>query len=243
MGSETHRKVDLGSAAAERMERWLLSDELRDFIQLHREPETHPRRLGPYITVSRESGAGGGQLARLIGQQLGWDVLDKSLLDCVAERYHMPRDLLEIVDEKKAHVIQELLHNFFVRRSVSSDQYVMNVEHVIYLAAIHGRVVIVGRGAHCVLPREHGLAVRFIAPRGWRVRQMMERRGIAQREAEQVVDATDSGRSELCKYYLGQDSSDPHNFDLVVNVEQLGHELAARMVADLARHRFQLPGA
>ncbi len=46
-----------------------------------------PVEVGPYLAVSRESGTGGGQSARLVGEMVGWEVLDRELLDCLAELY------------------------------------------------------------------------------------------------------------------------------------------------------------
>jgi cytidylate kinase len=69
---------------AERLERWLLSPALRQHMQVAGD-RRHPKRTGPFIAISRQSGADGTQIARLVGEELGWDVLDKEILDFMAE--------------------------------------------------------------------------------------------------------------------------------------------------------------
>ena len=64
--------------------------------------------VGPYVAISRETGAGGSEIARLVSQQLGWDVLDREIISYLAEKYGTPRDLVEFVDEKRANWLEDL---------------------------------------------------------------------------------------------------------------------------------------
>jgi cytidylate kinase len=64
--------------------------------------------VGPYIVVSRETGAGGSQIARMVGQKLGWDVLDKEIVDYLASEYGTSRSLVELVDEKHVSWIENI---------------------------------------------------------------------------------------------------------------------------------------
>ena len=156
--------ADLTAAAKRRMERWLLSPDLQDHMQHAKHVRTKKGDTGPYIAISRQAGSRGTEVAHIVGQQLGWDVLDKELLDFIAQRYKLPRDMLEIVDETRANWFHDVLGTFFDSRLVSQDSYVTHLERIMYLAALHGNVVFVGRGAQCVLPRSNGVAVRIIAP-------------------------------------------------------------------------------
>src|SRR4051794_7115671 len=83
MHDHTHAGYPTIAGTAERqMRRWMLSGEIQRRLDLERKAtitqEAH--RLGPYITLTREAGAGSNEIARLVAQSLGWEVLDQELL-------------------------------------------------------------------------------------------------------------------------------------------------------------------
>ena len=196
--------------------------------------------IGPYLTISREAGAGGSQIARMVGKTLGWEVLDRELLECVAERYHTSPAILELVDETTTNWLTEMFGNWFDPGSVSQMQYVCRLSRVILMTARAGKVIYVGRGAQFVLPRERGLSVRIVAPLKYRVQQIMERRHLSFEEARDYVLKTDASRQEGARQYFHHDIADPHIFDLVVNVEKLGQERAAHLITDTVESYFDV---
>jgi len=52
------------------------------------------------ITITREYGAGGGEVARKLAETLGWELLDRELLHQAAAVEHVPDAELERLDEK-----------------------------------------------------------------------------------------------------------------------------------------------
>ena len=150
-------------AAERQMQRWLLVQQGRDKAALASNAGA-AAAIGPYLTISREAGAGGSQVARLVGEAIGWEVLDRKLLECVAERYDSSPAVLELVDETTTNWITEIFGNLLNRASVSQMQYVCRLSRVILMAARVGKVIYVGHGAQFVLPRERGLRVRIVAP-------------------------------------------------------------------------------
>ena len=226
---ETDRAV---IAAAERqMEQWLLEHQDQP-KKAAPAAGGRPASTGPYVAISREAGAGGSRIARLVGEALGWDVFDRELLECMAERYHVSPAMLELVDETTTNWITELFGNVIDPHSVSQMQYVFRLSRMILMAARKGKIVFVGRGSGFLLPRERGLAVRLIAGHKYRVQQIMERRHLNFEEARDYVEKTDADRRAFVQQYFHHDASDPHLFDLVINVEKFGPELAARQIAD-----------
>jgi len=177
-----------------------------------------------YLTISRESGTGGGKIAKMIGEELGWEVLDKNLLDRVAERFRLSRPMLELVDETRNSWVHEMPGSFADPDAVPPEQYVSHLERVLLTAVQHDNVVMVGRGAQFLLPREEGLAVRIIAPRDYRIRQVMPREGLTAAAAERFIDRVDEGRRDFVQRNFRRNIDDPHLFDLIVNVERLGPE-------------------
>jgi hypothetical protein len=219
------------NAAERQMQQWLRMKKCQDDAAAA--PSTGKLAgVGPYLTISREAGAGGGRIARLVGEAIGWEVLDRKLLECVAERYDTSPAVLELVDETTTNWITEMFGNLLDPASVSQMQYVCRLSRVILMAARAGKVIYVGRGAQFVLPHERGLSVRIVAPQKYRVHQIMERRHLSFEEALDYVVKTDAGRQDFVRQYFHHDVPDPHLFDLVVNVEKVGPERAAHLIAE-----------
>ncbi|NLF67681.1 MAG: cytidylate kinase-like family protein [Candidatus Anammoximicrobium sp.] len=227
-----HTAAELTAAAKRRMERWLLSPDLQDHMQQAKHVRTKDGEIGPYIAISREAGSRGTEVAQIVGKQLGWDVLDKELLDFIAQRYQLPRDMLEIVDETRANWFHDVLGTFFDSRLVSQDSYVTHLKRILYLAALYGNVVFVGRGAQCVLPCNHGVAVRIIAPLKQRVEHMMQRRHLGRAEAAALVAELDASRAEFCRRHFHHEIQDPLEYDLIINTARLSPEAAAELIVD-----------
>jgi len=214
-------------AAERQMQRWLRAQQ-----GLDKPVPVSATGIGPYLTISREAGAGGGRIARMVGEAIGWEVLDRKLLECVAERYDTSPAMLELVDETTTNWIAEMFGNWLNPASVSQMQYVCRLSRVILMAARQAKVIYVGRGAQFVLPRERGLRVRIVAPLDYRIQQIMERQHLSFEEARDYVAKTDAGRQDFVRQYFHHDVPDPHLFDLVVNVEKLGPERAAHLIVD-----------
>jgi hypothetical protein len=220
-------------AAAERqMQRWLL--ESRGKAKKVAPSADRMSNTGPYVAISREAGAGGSKIAELVGGALGWDVLDRKILEYMAERYHVSPAMLELVDETTSHWITDIFGNLIDPDSISQVQYVFRLSRMILMAARTGKFVCVGRGAGFLLPPERGVRVRLIAGQKYRVRQIMERRDLTFESAREYVTKTDRDRQAFVERYFHHDVSDPHLFDLVINVEKLGPHLAARQISDAA---------
>src|SRR5919199_4694207 len=60
------------------------------------------------ITISREFGAGGGLLASVLGERLGWRVLDRDLARAVAARLGVPVDAVEARDEQAPGLLERI---------------------------------------------------------------------------------------------------------------------------------------
>ena len=107
-----------------------------------------------------------------------------------------------------------------------------HLSRVILMAAQAGKVVYVGRGVQFLLPHRRGLVVRLMASPGYRVQQIAERRHLSYDKARDYVEKTDAGRQEFVRQYFHRDIADPHLYDLMVNVERIGPQRTAQLIAD-----------
>ena len=121
-----------------------------------------------YVAISREAGAAGTTVARLVGEHLGWEVYDTNLLDQVAQRYNESRLMLDLVDETESNWVYDVLGTWMDRQVIPHEKYVVQVGRMIRILARAGNAVFVGRGAQFLLPRSKTFAVRIVASEAFR---------------------------------------------------------------------------
>jgi cytidylate kinase len=176
-------------------------------------------------------------IAATVGRKLGWEVLDKNLLDQIADRSRLSRPMLELVDETDASWAYDLVGGFLDPKIVPHEKYLVHVGRAIRAAARRGNVVFVGRGAQFLLPRESGLAVRIIASPAYRVARIVQRLGCDEAKARHYLGKVDHGRKELVEKFFHRDIADPELYDLVLHVDRLGLATAADLIVEAAKSR------
>lgn len=229
---------ELSEVAERQMRMWALRLESPQRPEEEKAAVSPKRLIRPYIAISRETGADAGELAKSIGAKLGWKVLDRELLDYMAEHYHWSPIALEYVDERTASWFHEIFGKWLDQQIVSQAEYVHRLGRVVLMAAQHESTVFVGRGAQFILPRENGVAVRVIASRKQRIECIVKRRRCNQQEAEKFIDETDKGRADFVKRYFQHDVADPQLYDLVVNLERTSRDAAAELIVTECRLRL-----
>jgi hypothetical protein len=222
----TREEPGIVAAAERQMHAWEMTRELKERA-FRREGTGRTTAHGlRFVALSREAGAGGSEIGRRVGERLGWEVFDKNLLDCVAERFHLPRDMLDLVDETHTNWVYDVLGTWMDRKLVPHEKYVACLARMMLAAAGRGPAVFVGRGAQFLLPRDEMLAVRLVASPKYRIRQIMVETDVSESDARRFIAETDAGRREFVTKFFHHDVNDPHLYDLVINVERCGKAAA-----------------
>ena len=186
--------------------------------------------LGPFVTVSREMASGGADVARRVADRLGWAVLDKELVDRLASDLELEPGVLGLLDETRATWFSETLLNLFNSRLVAQRSYVELVGKVVALAASAEPIVVVGRGAHLILPADRGVRARIIAPWTTRVSWLVEAERLEAASAEKMIREIDADRQGFIKRNFRCDPSDASLYDLVLNTESLGRDGCVELI-------------
>ena len=144
-------------------------------------PDEPPRGELPFITISRECGAGGHTLAQAIieafearkGDHLfeGWKVFDRELCELVASDKDLNVGLRSLLDESTLNAVEDMVSMMF-GKSPQRDVQTKVAETIRELAVV-GKAIIVGRGGECVtrdLPC--GVHFRLVAPLSIRVQRI-----------------------------------------------------------------------
>lgn len=205
----------------------------------------------PIITISRQFGSGGSDLAARVAGALGWTLLDNALVDAVAEQLGTTPQAVEAREERVPSLAERLAAamtlgtpEFVPAIAVTppppfEDRIVEVTRRVVQRAITEGPVVVVGRGAQSMLAeRSDALHVLCYAPRAVLVGRVMEREGISAAEAERIVDDTNHQREQYVKRHWHRSWLAHEHYHLCLNTGWLGLEGAAAMVVRLARERF-----
>jgi cytidylate kinase len=229
------------SEVAERqMRRWALDMQVRKEQAEQNQAVEVPQLIRPFLVLSREAGVDGTDLARQISAACHWKLLDRELLDYMAEHDHLSRLALEFVDERTVSWFHEMFGTWLDRQLVSQAEYVSRLGRLVLLAAQHESTIFVGRGVHFMLPRELGFVVRVIAPRKQRIARMMSLNSCDEREARRMVDELDENRCNFVKRYFQHDVTDPHLYDMVINLGYLNRGEAVKLIAAQAMRHAEI---
>jgi len=186
-----------------------------------------------YITISRQVGSGGEQIAQILADLMNWQMYDKEILDYMAENMKVHKSVLENVDERMMGWIENWLSPIFTRdasRHMEQLRYYRHLVEVLLVIAQRTRAVIVGRAAAHLLPREKGLHVRITAPFELRCKNYALQKGIDIKEATALVKKADREQKRFVKGLLGKDTFDPIHYDMVFNTEKLSPISAAKLI-------------
>jgi cytidylate kinase len=190
------------------------------------------------VTVAREYGSGGAAIAARLAERLGYKLLDRALVERIAEMAKVGHDVAgrfdEHVDPWTRRLGRALRFGGFeavavVGDVVDSDRVATLSALIVQEAAEVGRCVIVGRGAQCLLRGRPDAFHTFVyAPREERVRRLGERLGPAA-DIEFALDEVDRERGAYTRRYCGGNWLDPHLYHLMVNAA-LGEEAAVSTI-------------
>jgi hypothetical protein len=197
------------------------------------------------VTIEREYGSGGGEIAQLLAQQLGWKLWDQLLTEEIARLAECPKAIVEVREERSDPLYYRLFKSFLrgsyegsinahKLKVVDSESILKFAERVVQHAAKTGNSVIVGRGSqHFLRDRQDTLRVFLYAPREDKMRRLLAR-GKSDKEAEQLVDTVDRDRGDFIQRYFHVEWPNRPIYHTMINTV-IGDEAVVQMVLDLMK--------
>ena len=185
---------------------------------------------GPYLTVSRQLGSGGTELAHRVAAPLGWRVVDRELVAAIAEKTHASPGAVLAHDERASGLLDDYFSHLLVPDDPGHAAYLRAMTMIVASFAREGRVVILGRGANWFLDPERGLRVRVVAPFSRRVERIARDENLSVREAEEKLRRHDEEQRRFIEQSFGRAIDDPLGYDLVLNTAHLDSDQAAEIV-------------
>jgi hypothetical protein len=165
------------------------------------------------IAISRESGSRGGTIARRVGQKLGWQVYHQELLEYIAQEGAFRDSVTANLSDAVARWSEQRLEQLLREQNLSQHPSVLSLARIILALGAQGEVVIIGRGAGCLLP-------------------------LTETEAAEQVRLRDQQRTEFLTTHFHRQPGDIYQYDLLLNTSLLGEDQCAELIAQAARGKL-----
>ena len=197
------------------------------------------------VTIEREYGSGGGEIAQLLAKHLGWKLWDQWLTEEIARLAECPKAVVEVREERTDPLYYRLFKSFLrgsyegsinahKLKLVDSESILKITERVVQHAAKTGNSVIVGRGSqHFLRDRQDTLRVFLYASREEKVRRLLAR-GKSEKEAEQLVDTVDRERADFIQKYFHVEWPDRAIYNTMINTV-IGDEAVVRLILEFVK--------
>jgi cytidylate kinase len=194
-------------------------------------------REGPWVSISRQRGAGGLEVAQALGRACGWPVYDRQILAEIARHDHVREEILSRVERRAVSAFADYIAHV-VAGDPSRPAYLQELAQVVFGLAKHGQVIFVGRGANWFLDGNYGLRVRVVAPTEARVARIGAQESLDPAAARRRVAEYDEQRRTFVRRLFDRDIDDPLGYDVVISTERLDLAGAAEVLRTALRAKL-----
>ena len=203
------------------------------------------------LTIEREYGSGGGEIACELAKRLGWKLWDRALTEEIAKAANVQCSTVERCEERADGTFQRLVKVFWRgshERSIplpgaepfDTDRFVAVGEQVMEKIAEAGNCVIVGRGAPYFL-RQRGDAfhVFLYAPHAEKLNRLLKI-GKKEKDAEELLNTIDRDRITFVKRYFDADWPTRCLYHMMINTA-IGNESVISTILSTMRTLERAP--
>ena len=201
------------------------------------------------ISVGRQLGSGGCEIAKKLAVDLGCKFYDHELINMAAERSGFNPRIFEQQDESHG-TLKTLfgafsgrlgrMFNEFYSNSMSQEELFQIQSEVIFKAAKTENCVFVGRCADYILRNKQGLFSVFItADDADRVRVVAERQKCSESEARRDIERCEARRAAYYNFYTSKKWGAAASYDLCVNSSMLGWEGTAELIESVIKQKME----
>ncbi len=196
------------------------------------------------VTIGREFGTGGRQIAVELSKLLGVNVYDRRLLDELKEKYHLTTEELDIIKSEKKSWWNDFItfyktavswnddSEYNTDESVNSLQLYNDEKRILQALAEKESCIILGRtGFHIFKDNPNAVKIFLIADMPYRRDRVGRRLNIGDGNADLLIKKVDEARENFTQTFSGKSRYDAHNYDLVINVTNLQPQQVAQIIA------------
>jgi len=195
--------------------------------------------VSPYrfVTISRDEGTMGDEIAQRLAQRQGWRLYDREIVNYIANNNHVREDMVRQLDEKDLGQMYNMILRMLRRpesKPFGDEEYYESLLKTLAALAAQGEAILVGRGANFALRWvEHGLHVRITGSLDVRIQRLSKIWQVSQEIARRRVATIDGDRRAFIRHHFKQDLNDQNYYTLVINTDHLLPEQAVSSIQSL----------
>ncbi|MGN1050994.1 MAG: AAA family ATPase [Acutalibacteraceae bacterium] len=193
------------------------------------------------ITIARQFGSGGSDIAKALAEKLNMKYYDKELISEAAKESGMDPEVFENIDEQATNSLLYSLsmglysfgNGFSAMGDLPVNDKLYLIQHkMIKRIADEGPCIIIGRCADFVLRDYPNVINIYIhANLEYRKERAIKYHKIDPKRAEQIVNRTDKSRANYYSFYSGQKWGQAQNYDLCIDSSKITPEQAVETIA------------
>lgn len=194
------------------------------------------------ITISRQFGAGGMTLGRIVAEKLGYAFISDEIIKMVAQKARVSQDWVKMVEKEAGGRLQKFLSSLvpksLVDRVLDDERGYIDEEifldllgQIINQIAQEDDCVILGRGGQYILKSHANVFhVLLIADRDYRINFMSTKYNLTYTQAVQTVNAGERRRTNLYRKFNKSDYDRPEHYHLTLNMNRIDLNRAAGII-------------
>ncbi len=211
-----------------------------DYKNTVSEPETATSEVSDHknvIVIGRQYGCGGHDLGKALAEKLGYEFYDNEIIKMIAGTTGMTSDFIRQREESMTNsFLYDFVNQMYLYGSKNEeapkDKIFEAESGAIKELAAKGNCVIIGRCSDYVLrDNKNVLKVFFAAPLEQRIKRVMERLNLSEKDAEQAIRKEDKRRADNYHYYTNRIWGAAGSFDITLNTE-LGTDYIVKCIED-----------
>ena len=192
------------------------------------------------ISISREYGSGGHEIAKIRAERLGMAFYDRSMLDEIAKAMNTDVAELQKYDEKP---VNRLLSRRVGNHTNSFEEIIAQIQfdYIQKKAESGESFVVVGRCAETVLRDYECLISVFVTgDREQKVKRVMEQYALSETEAYSKMRRHDRSRKQYHNRYSDAKWGDSRYYDLCINSSPLGIDKTVSVLENYVKQRISI---
>ena len=206
-----------------------------------------------YITIGRQKGAGGLEIAKRLSEEFGIPFYDKQLLDIAAKESGLSKDVFMNIDERRGSkfisgffsgIMGSLYTEYGASSGINREELFRIQSESIQHIANRESAIFVGRCADYILRNRNCCLNVFITATGEdRVDRLLECNKIqdAERytrdEMIELLEKSDSKRENYYNYFTYKQWGAAASYDLCLNSSLLGIEGCVSIIKDIVNSK------
>ena len=193
------------------------------------------------ITITRQFGSLGRQVAQKVSELLGIEYYDRDIVDAAAKKMNLPSSAITEAEENAKVSFFNMQYPLGLGTTKIQDKVFETQQELINEYAEKESCIVVGRCSDYIL-RDYPRALHIFLYASYeeRIVNCVNALYLKPDEAKKMIKSVDAARSSYHKHYAGYLPGDKNHFQLQFDTALLGVDETAKIIAEIAKKYFEL---